>query len=682
MYSRLLICLLAFLLSSPSIDATSLDHKYSLRTLDPNIESYYNVNGSTHAENIKVLANRGYRPLSLSSYGPAHEALYAATWVRETGSTYKMIHGVNQEVFNTWVEEWRNRGYTSTHVTATGTADEAVFAGVMEQVNITNWSQACGIKDIREYMHTTDQEKKMAVKGFRMYGERRNRRYCVLRHENIGNKHRAFFWEPTLNFPEAYDAKIAKRYWHPAKLFLSDDNIVSPIFTDTSVGNWSSGVRLNSTSLQARIAVEKHGGLLPVDIQGGKFDEEEEKFNVVFTQLLKPKPRRWNAVGDMTGFDENVRARQGLDWIMEAFMKKNGVRQAQVAISSEGKIVGERSYTWAEDDRSTVRADDIFLIASVSKMFLYAAITWLVNHGKLSYSTKVYDLLGYKSTADDRANQITVQHLLDHKGGYDRKHAGDVTFQFAEVALSLPTGGTNPATVRDIIEYMLDRKLDFTPGERVAYSNYGTLLLGYVVSNVTEMPYMDFLKENIFGDLDVRLYETAASKHKDDRIVQESSMIGLDPRRPRSRHMVPAVNGGDGAIKEECAAAFSLAASASTLAKFVGNHSAIGLGKRDQTFRRGTMEGARAHVQSRGNLDWAVVFNTRDFVNDEEFKDLVDRQIPDFLDTYKLRSWGDFKTLTCTPGLDVLLTKYPGRSLEGIGILPPYFERNSTGKTF
>jgi CubicO group peptidase (beta-lactamase class C family) len=572
MYSRLLICLLAFLLSSPPIDATSFDHKHSLRALDPYIESYYSVNGSTHAEKIKVLANLGYRPLSLSSYGPAHEALYAATWVRERGSTYKMIHGVNQEVFNTWVEKWRHRGYTSTHVTATGTTNEAVFAGVMEQLNIANWSQACGIKDLREYMHTTDQDKKMAVKGFRMYGERRNRRYCVLRHENIGNEHRAFFWEPTLNFPEAYDAKIAKRYWRPAKLFLSDDNIVSPIFTDTSVGNWSSGVRLNSTSLKARIVVEKQRGLFPVDIQGGKFDEEEEKFNVVFTQLLNPKPRRWRAVGDMTKFDENVRARQGLDWIMETFMKKNGVRQAQVAISSEGKVVGERSYTWAEDDRSTVRADDVFLIASVSKMFLYAAITWLVDHGKLSYSTKVYDLLGFKPTVDDRANQITVQHLLDHRGGYDRKHAGDVTFQFAEVALSLPTGGTKPATVRDIIEYMLDRKLDFTPGERTAYSNYGTLLLGYVVSNITEMPYMDFLKENIFGDLDVRLYETAASKHKDDRIVQESSMIGPDPKRPRSRHMVPAVNGGDGALKEECAAAFSLAASASTLAKFVGSH--------------------------------------------------------------------------------------------------------------
>lgn len=574
MHSRLSTCLLAFLLSFPSVDATFPDDKHSLRAPDPYVESYYNVNGSTHAENHKVLASRGYRPLSLSSYGPANETLYAATWVRERGSTYKMIHGVNQEVFDAWVEEWRGKGYVSTHVTATGTADEAVFAGVMEQLNIVNWSQACGIHDLREYMHTTDQDKKMAVKGFRMYGEWRNRRYCVLRHENIGNEHRAFFWEPTLNFPKAYDAKIAKRYWRPEKLFLSDDNIVSPIFTDTSVGKWSSGVRLNSTDLEVRIAAEKERGLFPVDIQGGKFDEEEEeeKFNVVFTQLLEPKPRRWHAVGDMTEFNDNVRARQGLDWIMGTFMKKNGVRQAQVAISLEGKVVGERSYTWAEDDRSIVRADDIFLMASVSKMFLYATITWLVDHGKLSYSTKVYDLLGYKSTADDRANKITVQHLLDHKGGYDRKHAGDIAFQFAEVALSLPTGGTKPATVQDVIEYVLDRKLDFMPGERSAYSNYGTLLLGYVVSNVTEMPYMDFLKENIFGDLDVRLYETAASKHKDDRIIQESSLIGLDPTRPRSRHMVPAVNGGDGAIKEECAAAFSLAASASTLAKFVGSH--------------------------------------------------------------------------------------------------------------
>ncbi|KAM0428109.1 hypothetical protein ACHAQK_011745 [Fusarium lateritium] len=671
MFPRLLVCLWAFLLSFSPLSAASLDHKYSLRAPDPSIESYYNVNGSTHAEKLKELRERGYRPLSLSSYGSAHEALYAATWVHERGSTYKMIHGVNQEVFDTWVEKWRHRGYVSTHVTATGAVNEAVFAGVMEQLNIANWTQTCGITDLREYMHTTDQNKNMAVKGFRMYGERRDRRYCVLRHGNIGNEHRAFFWDPTLNFPEAYEAKIAKRHWRPAKLFMSDDNIISPIFTDTSVGKWSSGVQLNSTGLRARIAAEKKRGRFPVDIQGGKFDEEEERFNVVFTKLLKPKPRRWQAVGDMMEFEENDRAKQELDWIMETFMKRHGVRQAQVAISSEGKIVGERSYTWAEDGRSTVRADDIFLIASVSKMFLYAAITWLVDHGKLSYSAKVYDLIGYKSPADDRAAQITIQHLLDHKGGYDRKHAGDVTFQFTEVALSLPTVGREPATARDIIEYMLDRKLDFTPGERAAYSNYGTLLLGYVVSNVTQMPYMDFLKENIFEDLDVRLYETAASKHTNDRIIQESSLIGLDPTKPRSQHMVPAVNGGDGAIKEECAAAFSLAASASTLAKFVGTHSAFGVGKRDQTFRRGTMEGARAHVQSRGDLDWAVVFNTRDFIHDEEFKDLVNRQLPDFLDTYKLRGWEGFKPLTCNPGMDVLLTKYPGQSLEDVGILPP-----------
>ncbi|KAH7255489.1 beta-lactamase/transpeptidase-like protein [Fusarium redolens] len=97
-------------------------------------------------------------------------------------------------------------------------------------------------------------------------------------------------------------------------------------------------------------------------------------------------------------------------------MKTNGVRQAQVAIASKGIIKTERAYTWAEDDRETARTNDIFLLASVSKMFTFAAVDILINSGKLSPETKVMSVW---------AKNITVKHLLDHKGGYDRGEAGE-----------------------------------------------------------------------------------------------------------------------------------------------------------------------------------------------------------------------------------------------------------------
>ena len=61
-------------------------------------------------------------------------------------------------------------------------------------------------------------------------------------------------------------------------------------------------------------------------------------------------------------------------------------------------------------------------------------------------------------------------------------------------------------------------------------------------------------------------------KHANDRVVQESNFTGYDPTGPESTHLVPIPHRGDGSIKEEFTGAFSLAASASTIVRFIGKH--------------------------------------------------------------------------------------------------------------
>ncbi|KAF5679988.1 penicillin-binding protein [Fusarium denticulatum] len=92
-----------------------------------------------------------------------------------------------------------------------------------------------------------------------------------------------------------------------------------------------------------------------------------------------------------------------------------------------------------------------------------------------------------------------------------------------------------------------------------------------------------------------------------------------------SNRSVAAVHGGCGAIMEECSAAFSDKASA-TIAKFAGFHAVSGIGLRKNGSRRGHFEGARTHVDSNGDFDFAVVLNTRDFAFDQEFEDLTENQ--------------------------------------------------------
>ncbi|PNP80684.1 hypothetical protein FNYG_06283 [Fusarium nygamai] len=212
---------------------------------------------------------------------------------------------------------------------------------------------------------------------------------------------------------------------------------------------------------------------------------------------------------------------------------------------------------------------------------------------------------------------ITVKYLLELKRGYDRREAGeDILVDLNKATMSLLTKRNRTATTRDVIEYILAQPLQFTLGEKKSYSNYGYMLLGYLVNNATGMPYMDFLEKNFFRGLDVELCKTSPYEHRHDRIIQESRLTGLDPLRPMSNRPVAAVYGGYGAIMEECSAAFSHKASASTIAKFAGFHAVSGIGLRKNGCRPGDFEGARTHVESNGDFDFAVVLNTRDFAFD------------------------------------------------------------------
>ncbi|KAF9872977.1 hypothetical protein CkaCkLH20_09487 [Colletotrichum karsti] len=602
------------------------------------VQTYFNLDGAAHGDKSKSLTADGYRVISLSAYGTASNANYAAVWVKREGDPFETIYDADESTYNSWFDSWKAKGYVSTHVSATGPAGSAVFAGVMEKKanTATKWAQVCGMTSPYAYENATAGVP-MLIKDFRMYGTPADRRYCILGHENIGNQLSTIFYTTnySIDYPEVYSSELQKRFWRPAHLFVSDDHVITPQFVDTEVGEWVAKDGLTGPELAAEIKTQNARGLHPISLHGG-VSGADARFAVIFAETDVPEARKWSATGSITGFQDNDFATTAFDSTMQTWMKKNGVRQAQIAVALNGTAIAERSYTWAEANRAVVQPDDVFLLASVSKIFVHAAVFNLVEAGLLNYSTPVYPLLGYEHPADPRANDITVDHLLRHASGYNRDKSGDVAFMFREVSFAL-FNGTRAATLRDMIEYQLTKTLDFDPGTDYSYSNYGTMLASYVVSNVTGVPYLDFLRDNVLDGLDVRLYETAAAKHADDRVVQESRYTGYDPVDPDAYRKVPGPHGGDGAIKEECAGGFSLAASAGSVARFIGSHAVAGTGGRAVYAERdGTVVGARAFASSRPDVDWALTLNTREYISEAEFDDLRYWKIPFVFEDLKL----------------------------------------------
>ena len=614
------------------------DQGFALAKRNATIEQslFYDMNSAEVEEKIAKLKAEGYRPTSLSIYGSHTDAKYAGIWTKQDGNAYETIVGANETTYNAWLDHWRASGYVSTHISASGTASDALFAGVMQEMSsIRTWVQQCGLDNPYAYENAT-MDVPMTIKSVSMYGVPNERQYCILGHEDTAN-HQQTVWYQTDSFVYDYktleSAETSKRYWRPVYIDVSEDQILTPIFDDTSVGQWTTLTNLTASQLDSEMVKQKAKNMYPIHISGA--GAAEARYAVIFAERTTPLEREWHTTGTVTGFDDNAGVRDALDEVMQKFMRGNSVRQAQVAASVNGTVIASRAYTWAENDRAVVQPSDKFLLGSVSKAFTYAATDHLISTGRLNLTTHVYPLLGYNAPADERSLDITVQHLLDHTAGFDRSMSSDIGFIFTTVAQSL--NQATPATLRQLIEYIAARPLDFSPGDRSVYSNYGTMLLSYVITNMTGETYSSYIEKNVLAGLDVELWSTAAELHKSDPIVQETKFTGISALVPLSDDKVSSANGGDGSIKEEAIGAFGLKASAATISQFIGSNSVYGLGGRAPwSYRDGTVAGARAIAYSASELDWALMLNTREYSDEAAWENLVFTDVQDVWSRFSL----------------------------------------------
>jgi N-acyl-D-amino-acid deacylase len=213
-----------------------------------------------------------------------------------------------------------------------------------------------------------------------------------------------------------------------------------------------------------------------------------------------------------TGVDNPALA--PLDEMMEKFIAEHQVPGAALAVTKDGKLVYTRGFGYADPEaKSLVQPRSKFRIASISKPITAAAILRLIEMGKLKLDDPVFDLLALAlppgSEEDPRLRKITVRHCLQHTGGWDRAKSSDPMFRPLVIAKAL--GVKAPAGPNDVIRYMMGQKLDFAPGSRYAYSNFGYCVLGRVIEKVSGKSYEAFVRDEILQTLkmdDTRLGKT------------------------------------------------------------------------------------------------------------------------------------------------------------------------------
>ena len=250
------------------------------------------------------------------------------------------------------------------------------------------------------------------------------------------------------------------------------------------------------------------------------------------------------AVPGMTSYDQTI----------TDVMRKHTIPGAAVAVLRDGKLIYARGFGYADvENRTPVQPDALFRIASVSKPITSAAIMTLVDDGKLKLDDRVAPFIAHLTpapgaTVDSRWEQITIRHLLNHTGGWDRnKPTGGFDPMdrpsIAAAAVSAPA----PATAETIIRYMKGMPLDFNPGEKHAYSNFAYIILGRVIERVSGMPYAEYVRARVLQPVGANRTQQGRSRLRDALPDEVKYYFPGEPWKGTTL-LVPSVFPGEGPV--------------------------------------------------------------------------------------------------------------------------------------
>jgi D-alanyl-D-alanine-carboxypeptidase/D-alanyl-D-alanine-endopeptidase len=157
------------------------------------------------------------------------------------------------------------------------------------------------------------------------------------------------------------------------------------------------------------------------------------------------------------------------------------IRDGQTSVHGYGKI--------ADGSDKEPDGDTLMRIGSITKVFSGATLASMVADGKVNFTDRLQDRLGWDVKIPERdGKSIRLIDLATQASGLPREAEG--------------TPGENPTADRskeDYVNALTPDALLFAPGTGMLYSNFGFDLLAQALGNAAGKPYPDLLKERVLA---------------------------------------------------------------------------------------------------------------------------------------------------------------------------------------
>ncbi|HZP13355.1 MAG TPA: serine hydrolase domain-containing protein [Nevskiaceae bacterium] len=190
-----------------------------------------------------------------------------------------------------------------------------------------------------------------------------------------------------------------------------------------------------------------------------------------------------------------------LDGILNAQMKEHHIAGITVSVVKDGALFFSKGYGYADVDKQTPvdPATTLFRPGSTSKLFTWTAVMQQVEQGKIDLDADVNQYVTQFKVPSTFDHPITVRNLMTHTPGLEDGALGYLMARKPEdlVPLDKALGLHIPTRVKPAIT-------DFNDGTTASYSNWGAALAGLIVSNVSGMPFDDYIDKNILQPLGMK----------------------------------------------------------------------------------------------------------------------------------------------------------------------------------
>lgn len=214
-----------------------------------------------------------------------------------------------------------------------------------------------------------------------------------------------------------------------------------------------------------------------------------------------------------------------LDVWLESEIAYERVPGISVAVVHDQDMVWAAGWGYAHPEhRTPATSRTLYRGCSIAKLFTATAVIQMRDQGLLDLGDSVATHLPWFHVRNPSgtAEPLTIEALLTHSSGLPR----DLPFAYW-------TGPDYPFPTREqLVAALTDLTVLYPPRTRSNYSNVGMALAGEIVAAISQEPFAEYLRQNLFGPMgmeDTSIDPPAAALG--DRLATGYSVIQRDGTR-------------------------------------------------------------------------------------------------------------------------------------------------------